>query len=356
VRENIRVICVVDGELDFYLRRIIEYFEKISYGMIKFVQKRHNGLSDARNYGIKHCINTYSEIRSIIFLDSDDMFAPGSVNNMIKTRDEYKNRKVFVYPNIQNFGTRTEYWTPDQGRHKPYAHLYRNNLPYSVLVPVEAFIEDNIYYNKYYGVDEFSEDWNFSLNLVEKGWKPILSPKATLYYRNKEVSMATRIQNKLNIDFERNKKEFSKIYSLKNVEEFRIREISESAKDEDVKNLIQFQEDINGKIKNNISKYKTSYQNYMSINNKSSNNSKLKSILWSLLWVNKSIEVQLEENEIQININKKRYKIRIDKESINKRHLNNLEDSNIEKNNINKSVLNYENFNYFPKYIYWVQK
>ena len=63
--DDIEIICVNDGSTDKSGEILADYKER--YKNIKIVNKKNGGLSDARNYGLKHANGKY-----IGFIDSDD--------------------------------------------------------------------------------------------------------------------------------------------------------------------------------------------------------------------------------------------------------------------------------------------
>ena len=63
--KDIELICVNDGSTDGSLSILEDYQKRFS--QVKVYTKSNGGLSDARNYGLKHAVGEY-----IAFVDSDD--------------------------------------------------------------------------------------------------------------------------------------------------------------------------------------------------------------------------------------------------------------------------------------------
>lgn len=78
----IEIILVDDGSTDNSLAICKEYAEK--YEQIVLFQKMNGGLSDARNFGVKHAKGEY-----ILFVDSDDYLEKNTVNVLVKLIKKY---------------------------------------------------------------------------------------------------------------------------------------------------------------------------------------------------------------------------------------------------------------------------
>lgn len=75
--KNIEIILVDDGSPDLCPQIVDRY--KNTYEMIKVFHKENGGLSDARNFGLKHAKGEY-----IGFVDSDDYIEPEMYESLIK--------------------------------------------------------------------------------------------------------------------------------------------------------------------------------------------------------------------------------------------------------------------------------
>jgi len=295
--DSVEILCIIDGMSDLYLRRIIEYYRQKNINKISFIYKENGGLSDTRNYGLKYVLNEKPHIKYICFLDSDDMFKPGSIDKMIEEIKSYP--KSFIYPKIQMFGISKEYWNPLK-EHNKFNHLYRNNIPYSILVPAEIFKEENVYYRKYPNIKEFSEDWRFSLELNELGWNAVLATDALLIYRTKKQSMATRTKKYLPNDFKRNKHELRKLYSPENVENLRVIELSKLELKHEEKNLSDYINNIEKNVKIQNQKYRVDHGLYIDLI--CTNNDiryRYHTLLWSSLFARDSLTIHLTESNTE---------------------------------------------------------
>ena len=72
--ENVEVIAIDDGSEDNSLE-ILKSYAKENLNNIKFYGKKHTGIADTRNYGIKKAIGKY-----ILFIDVDDTIQNGLID------------------------------------------------------------------------------------------------------------------------------------------------------------------------------------------------------------------------------------------------------------------------------------
>lgn len=91
--KNIEIILVNDGSTDSSYD-ICSQYAKIDK-RIKLYTKKNGGLSDARNYGVKHATGNY-----IFFLDSDDLIQEDALELMV---NELQTEKSIVVCNFENF-------------------------------------------------------------------------------------------------------------------------------------------------------------------------------------------------------------------------------------------------------------
>ena len=81
--DNYEIIVVNDGSTD-NSQDIIDKYQK-KYGIIKSLKKANGGLSDARNYGLKHAKGKY-----VLFVDSDDYVKENMLKEIYDTIDDNK--------------------------------------------------------------------------------------------------------------------------------------------------------------------------------------------------------------------------------------------------------------------------
>jgi hypothetical protein len=100
---------------------------------------------------------------------------------------EKNQEKVYAYPVIE------EFYLGRQQTHELdfflFPHLFRNRLPYSCLYKIETF-STGLRYRKSMKFPNWSEDYDFSMQVLNDGWIPIKVPEAILKYRVRRESMA----------------------------------------------------------------------------------------------------------------------------------------------------------------------
>ena len=153
---ELEILLINDGSTDNSSEICKKYFNK--YDFVCYFDKSNGGLSDARNYGIKHCSGDY-----IMFVDSDDYLIDGvfeSFNIALQINKEidvfqFGHKKVFndCITN-KNFETNGNYFFMDnqtaylkylQGRcitRMAWGKIYRKYLFENVEFPFGFLAED----------------------------------------------------------------------------------------------------------------------------------------------------------------------------------------------------------------------
>ena len=88
--KNIEIIIINDGSTDYTEKIVSEYIKKDN--RIKLINIKNNGVSNARNTGIK-----YSQGKYIIFVDSDDYISKSMIEILVKARLKYNTLAVCNY-------------------------------------------------------------------------------------------------------------------------------------------------------------------------------------------------------------------------------------------------------------------
>ena len=152
--KNIEIILVDDGSPDL-CGEICENYKKIDK-RITVIHKKNGGLSDARNYGIKHSNGKY-----ITFIDSDDYVERDYIEylyNLIKKNDcdmsicsfktHFNNKFIDFGEKYENcvFDAKTclENMLCEKGFNvSAWAKMYKTDLFYNVEFPYGKLCEDN---------------------------------------------------------------------------------------------------------------------------------------------------------------------------------------------------------------------
>jgi len=147
--KDIELICVNDGSTDGSLAILEDYQKKFS--QVKVYTKSNGGLSDARNYGLKHAVGEY-----IAFVDSDDYV---SLNMFEILYEAIKQEEADlciaqikeVYPTYEKELVDHNETYPLLGHPTVWNKLYKHEWikKYQIEFPVGLWYEDNVFTYKY---------------------------------------------------------------------------------------------------------------------------------------------------------------------------------------------------------------
>ncbi|MEE1321984.1 MAG: glycosyltransferase [Acutalibacteraceae bacterium] len=184
-KNTIEIILLNDGSVDNSAQICRKYSEK--YSFIKYVEKENTGVSNTRNMGIKMASGKY-----ILFLDSDDMLTPESVESLADFFDSVYDKVDMVTYFIQPY--------KDGKNLKPHAR-YKEILkatgiydlektPYVIQTTMNICVknmgESNMLFNENM---KHQEDQEYINRILEKKLKIGYCSKATyLYNRNNDNS------------------------------------------------------------------------------------------------------------------------------------------------------------------------
>ena len=175
--QDIEIIVVDDGSDDQETLRTL----KDDHGpKTRVLRTENQGLSAARNYGISEARGTY-----ILPLDADDMIGDGYVEEAVRVLDKYPEIGI-VYCEAEHFGVRGGRW--DLPEFSLEGILWGNIIFCSAVFRKRHWEEVGGYnINMVYGW----EDWDFWLTLIQLNLKVYKIPRIYFFYRLKEVSMAS---------------------------------------------------------------------------------------------------------------------------------------------------------------------
>jgi len=146
----------------------------------KIVRQPNSGLLAARNTLVEACETPLS-----VFLDTDDIFAPTLLENLIVAYNESPSRPNAVIPQRRNFGESSElvlrYALDD------YAHILDNNFRMTALIETPILAEIGFDSTRRNGE---GDDWVFWLDFRARGYKGLLLPDAGFLYRFRTGSMS----------------------------------------------------------------------------------------------------------------------------------------------------------------------
>jgi glycosyltransferase involved in cell wall biosynthesis len=199
---NIEIIIVDDGSSDNTREVLTPYMKQI-----KYIFQENQGLSAARNTGIRH-----SKGEWLLFLDSDDILGPDTISSQLSFLDQNPRVRVAVCRNNIFQGI-----TPDDDSTVPqHWPLYTKHLDVHLchlnIAPPHAFM---IHRNAVTETGWFDtqltacEDYDFWFRAALRGYIPHYNPNGVVYYRRHSRSMSANLENQFRHDkilHERNSK------------------------------------------------------------------------------------------------------------------------------------------------------
>lgn len=193
--DDYELIVVNDGSTD-NSRNILSELQT-EYPFIQIIDKENGGLSSARNAGLKQATGEY-----ILFIDSDDWIAEGSLLFLIKWMNKYK-ADIYLFGMCE---------TTDDNSIKPIIrNLSPNNIVYSIdnyltsytlrscawqgLFARKLFTEQNLTFKEGF----IGEDDDFSVRIFSIAHSVVCNNKIIYYYyqRNGSISKSKGVEKKL---------------------------------------------------------------------------------------------------------------------------------------------------------------
>lgn len=206
---NYEIIIVDDGSTD---KKTLQVLNEIHYKHpeIKIIHQPNGHLSNARNTGIGASHGEF-----FLPLDSDDVIEPTMLEKCYE--EILKNKKLgFVYTYVHFFGDINFVWKNQE--YNFYDLLFFNHPTVCGLVRKKAW-EDVGGYDE--NMKSGYEDWEFWINLGEKGWYGKLLKKPLFKYRKHGKSMVEGARLNHDIIFEYMKNKHKKLYSEESLGEIK---------------------------------------------------------------------------------------------------------------------------------------
>jgi len=174
VRQTVRpfeVVLVDDGSTDNTRRVAAKFKANLA---LRIVSQANSGLGKARNAGIAAATGD-----AYAFLDADDMWLPGKLEQGMKALLKYPKTHWFYTPILE--------WTPDKEnstRKRACSQIssLRSFLSYNPIVPSTIIMRSGFDY-AWENDRNLQEDVGAHLRVLSRGDFPKMLPEATLKYR-----------------------------------------------------------------------------------------------------------------------------------------------------------------------------
>lgn len=169
---RVEIVVVDDASGEEAVAPVLAELE--AAGDVKVVRQAENrGPSHARNVGLEHCSGRY-----VLPVDADNKLLPDAVADLVAQISEAPEDVGFVYPNLQYFGNREDYYEVPQ--YNLYTLLNGNFCDTCSLLDRGIF-EAGIRYAEQIKLGH--EDWEFVLRLAARGVRGEAARVPTVLYR-----------------------------------------------------------------------------------------------------------------------------------------------------------------------------
>jgi glycosyltransferase involved in cell wall biosynthesis len=169
---NLEVVVVDDASTEAAAVTELDELEARD-GVTVVRLSKNGGPSHARNVGLESCSGRY-----ILPVDSDNLLLPDAVEQLVDQLSAASKEIGFVYPNIEYFGNREDYYEVPQ--YNLYTLLFGNFCDTCSLLDREIF-DAGIHYSE--AIKLGHEDWEFVLRLAAHGIRGEAARGRTVRYR-----------------------------------------------------------------------------------------------------------------------------------------------------------------------------
>jgi hypothetical protein len=181
---ELEVIVIDDASTEPDTLAVLDRLERD--GGVKLIRQASNGgPSRARNAGIAQARGRY-----VLPVDADNLLLPDAVERLVEQLVEANERVGFVYPNLQYFGTRRDYF--EAPPYNLFALLFGNYCDTCSLVDRSVydagirFPEDIVLGH---------EDWDIALALADRGIRGEPARAETLLYRKHGFTRSDTVEH-----------------------------------------------------------------------------------------------------------------------------------------------------------------
>ncbi len=146
---------------------------------------RNGGPSRARNLGLDHCSGRY-----VLPVDADNVLLPDAIERLVEQLSAAGEETGFIYPNLQYFGNREDYYEPPE--FNVYTLLHGNFCDTCSLIDRQVF-DAGLRYREEIVLGH--EDWDFVLRLAAHGIRGERAHVPTVRYRKWGFNRSDAVDN-----------------------------------------------------------------------------------------------------------------------------------------------------------------
>lgn len=169
---NVEIVVVDDCSSEREAKFVLDELEE--HEDVKVLRlDRNGGPSRARNLGLELCSGRY-----VLPLDSDNLLLPEALEVLVEQLCEAGEEVGFIYPNLQFFGNREDYFEPPP--YNVYTLFHGNYCDTCSLIDRGVF-DAGLRYREEIVLGH--EDWEFVLRLASHGIRGEAAKTPTLRYR-----------------------------------------------------------------------------------------------------------------------------------------------------------------------------
>lgn len=175
---NIEIIIVNDGSTEH-----LDVLENFSAPKTKIIHQENQGVSSARNNGIKIATGKY-----ILPLDADDKIHSEYIEKAVNVLEENSDIGI-VYCRAMYFGNVNREWKLNE--HKFPNYLWENGIFCSAMYRKADWERSGGYKSE---MKNGNEDWEFWITLSELGIKAYKIPEILFFYRQAENTRSNKLK------------------------------------------------------------------------------------------------------------------------------------------------------------------
>lgn len=179
---SIQLILVNDGCPHHETNKVCRDYA-LAFETITYLRKPNGGLSDARNFGIRHVLANWPSVEAFYMLDADNRLRPAAMAHAMAKLDENP-RAGWVYPNIDMFGLDAAY--DYGGEYSVLIHTAMNICEAGSLIRRRVF-ETGVFFDTSF--KSGLEDWDFFLTAADAGFRGVNCENFGFLYRKRAESM-----------------------------------------------------------------------------------------------------------------------------------------------------------------------